>query len=353
MTADQDSSSSEQKTTQETNQEPLRGSTSPAGQAEGQAAEQAAEQAQSEEPTPNQTGYGRFPRYKISSSQLFQHSLPKRAALVIIGSFIMALSMNLLIEPGGILPGGFVGLTKLIQRILVRYWGIEVPYTVLNVSFNLIPALYAFFNVGKRFVILSFLSIAVSSFLIDLLPVYSLTQDMFLIAIFAGLINGVGLSIILNADASAGGTDFIAMALSNKYNVATWNYFLIFNALILGISAYFFSVDKALYSIIMQFISTQVVNQGHLRYQRRTAFIITSDPEPLAKELMKITHHGVTSFQGIGCYSGKEQYMLYMVVGRKDIRKIKAYLKTQTPQVFLNVTDSEQLGGNFYVEPMN
>ncbi len=300
-----------------------------------------------------ESGQSHWPKYKITHDKLFQHSLPQRALLVILGSFIMALSMNLLVEPGGILPGGFVGLSKLLQRILASYWGIDVPYTVINISFNLIPAVYAFFHVGKRFVILSFLSIALSSFLIDLLPVYALTQDMVLIAIFAGLINGIGLSVILNADASAGGTDFIAMALSNKYNVATWNYFMIFNALILVVSAFFFSVDKALYSIIMQFISTQVVNQGHLRYQRRTAFIITSEPEALAQELMRITHHGVTSFKGIGCYSGKEQYMLYMVVGRKDIRKIKAYLKTQTPRVFLNVTDSEQLGGNFYVEPMN
>lgn len=292
-------------------------------------------------------------RYRIHQGHFTSRSLPVRISLVILGSLIMALSMNLLVEPGGILPGGFVGLSKLLQRIFASHFGLEIPYSVLNLSFNLLPALYAYFHVGKKFVLLSFLSIAVSSFLIDLLPVIPLTEDMLLIAVFAGLLNGLGLSIILNADASAGGTDFIAMSLSNKFNVATWNYFLIFNALILLASAYFFSLDKALYSIVMQFISTQIVNQGHLRYQRRTAFIITSRPEPLAQELMKLTNHGVTSFKGTGCYSGKDQYMLYMVVGRKDIRRIKNFLKTQTPQVFLNITDSEQLGGNFYVEPMN
>lgn len=292
-------------------------------------------------------------RFTVRPSNIHHKPFYLRALQVILGSAIMAIAMNMFVEHIGLLPAGFTGLAKLLQRIAVQKFSIEIPFTVLIIALNLLPAIYTFFHVGRKFVGLSILSIVVSGIFIDLIPEIPLTTDPVLSTIFAGVINGFGVSVILNADASTGGTDFIAMALSNKYNVATWNYMMIFNGVLLAISAFFFGIEAALYSIVYQFISTQIVNRGHLRYQRRTCFIITNEPEVLSQELMKLTHHGVTSFKGIGCYSGQEQYLLYMVVGRRDVRQIKKYLKEHAPGTFLNITDSEQLGGNFYVDPID
>ncbi len=293
-------------------------------------------------------------KFKVSYEPAkLRTGLTWRFLQVCLGAGLTALAMNLFVEPAGLLPGGFVGLSKLIQRIVLDQTGIHISYALLNISLNLIPAIYAFFNIGRKFLSLSVFCMVLSSILIDLLPVFPITQDIILATVFAGVMNGIGLSIILNANACAGGTDFIAMSVSNKKNMTIWNEIMIFSVVILIISAIYFDVDKALYSIIFQFISTQMINLGHLRYQRRTCFVVTPHPEPLAQELMKITRHGITCFKGNGAYSGKEQYLLYMVVNRTDIPKIKRYLAQNAPHTFLNVTDSEQLGGNFFVEPMD
>ena len=295
--------------------------------------------------------------YKIKVGPSFfnysSHSLAWRIGQVLLGSFLAALAMDLFIENAGLLPAGFVGLSKLLQRILARRFGLDVPYFVINVFFNLAPAIYAYFHVGKKFVLLSLFSVVVSSALTDLIPVFHLTDDMFLSAVMAAVIYGIGMILIVNVDASCGGTDFIAMAISAKKKVAIWNYVMIFNFVILTVSAMFFSLEAALYSIVFQFISTQILSHGHLRYQRKTCFIVTESVQPLADELMRLTKHGITVFDAKGCYSGRKQYVLYMVVGRRDVRLIRHYLRENAPNTFLNVTDSEQLGGNFFVEPMD
>lgn len=313
-----------------------------------------------EPPGSTQLSKPREPRqYKATGFKTIPSKLPKKRGLVwrsiqvLFGSFLMALSINLFIDPAGLLPAGFVGLALLIQRIVLDQTGLLIPYAVLNIGLNLIPAIYAFFHIGKNFFSLSVLSIIFSSFLIDIIPIIPVTDEIVLSMIFAGVLSGIGLSIVLNADACAGGTDFIAVAISNKKHTSIWNQVMIFNFVVLGISAVYFDVDLALYSIVFQFITTQVITRSHMRYQRRTCFVVTSKPEPLAKELMKITRHGITTFRGTGAYSGHEQYMLYMVVNRSDVRRIKRYLRDHAPGTFFNVTDSEQLGGNFFVEPMD
>ncbi|HZJ68438.1 MAG TPA: YitT family protein [Candidatus Eisenbacteria bacterium] len=280
-------------------------------------------------------------------------SLLFRFFQVFLGSVIYVLSIRLFVDHAGLLPSGITGLSKLIQRIVLTRFKLEIPFAIFNITFNIIPALYAFFNVGRNFVWLSIASSMTTSFLMDIIPVFHLTDDLFLAAIIAGVIQGFGLIIIMNADASGGGTGFIAMAISNKYNKSVWNYVMIFNIAILSFSAFFFSLEAALYSIVFQFISTQVLNHGHLRYQRKTCFIVVDQVQPIADDLMTLTRHGITVMDVTGCYTSNEQYLLYMVVSRTDVRKIRQYLREHAPEAFLNVTDSEQLSGNFFVDPID
>lgn len=276
-----------------------------------------------------------------------------RFAKVLGGSLLMGLVLNLLVDGGGLLPGGFAGLSLLIQRIGHEFFQVDIPFAVPNILLNAIPAYLAYRSIGKRFVLYSCLVILLSTVFIDVLPKHVFTQDMVLICVFGGVIYGFALSLILNANASSGGTDFIAMVLSNKYNIATWNYFLLLNAAIILCSGVLFGFEKALYTIIFQFLCTSVINRMHRRYQRKTIFFITSNPQEVAEELMALTKHGVTCFEGIGCYSGQKRYILYMVVEKEDVPVVKRYARSLGKKIFMNITDSEQLGGNFKLKPMD
>ena len=263
----------------------------------------------------------------------------------------MAINMNTFVEQGNLVPGGFSGLSKLIQRVGLKYYDVKISFTLLNVIFNAVPAVFAYRLVGKKFTVFSCLSLLVVSVLVDELPVIPITGDILLISVFGGILNGLGLSLILNNNASSGGTDFIAMSLSNKYKVSTFNYMLLFSAVIILISGRLFGMDKALYSIIFQFCSTQVINTFYKKYKKKTLLIVTDNPAAISADLLELTNHSSTILKGFGSYTAHKKYLIYTVLSDSDVRKMKKQIHQQYPDTFVNVINSSDVVGNFYIQP--
>ncbi len=276
-----------------------------------------------------------------------------RFLMILLSATMGVFALRFFTDNAGILPGGFNGLSKLIQRVAMDSFGIEIPFAILNMSFNAIPAIVAFISVGKKFVILSIIHVVVTSILMDIIPMTRVVDDVFLNTVFGGIIHGVGGAIALQANACSGGTDFISMTISNRYNISVWNYVLMFNALILTVSGFLFGFEPAMYSVIYQMIATMIINNLHSRYQRKTVFIVAPSAEPLATEIMKLTGHGITMFTGIGRYSGEERTLLYMVVSKDDLPALRGYLASKDEHIFMNVFNSEDLDGNFKLKPFD
>ena len=174
----------------------------------------------------------------------------KRLAVICLASVIMALNIKSFVRTGGLYPGGATGLALLIQRSVDMFLGVELPYTVVNVILNAIPIYIGFRFIGKKFTLYSCVVIVLASVLTDMLPGYAITYDTLLISIFGGLINGVCISLCLVMNATTGGTDFIAIFLSDRKGIDAFNMVLGLNVVILGIAGVLFGWDKALYSII-------------------------------------------------------------------------------------------------------
>lgn len=273
--------------------------------------------------------------------------------MLLTGSVIFAVNMNTFIAAGDLVPGGFSGLSILIQSVFERFLHISIPFSVLNITFNLIPAAIAFRLVGKRFTLLSCLSIFLSSILVDLLPKYDIVDDPLLISIFGAICGGVGIVLVLNSGASSGGTDFIAMSIAAKFksNVG-FNYVLYFSATVILLYGALFGMDKALYSIIYQFCYTQVINAMYKRYKKKTLFIVTDDPEHLSKALIEITNHSATFWTGEGAYTKRQRYVVYTVLSDSDVRKISRYIADNMSDTFVNVVNSNEVIGNFFIRPL-
>ncbi|MCD7909007.1 MAG: YitT family protein [Clostridium sp.] len=270
---------------------------------------------------------------------------------ILLGSFIVAVNMNTFVEQGKLVPGGFSGLSKLIQRVGLTFYHARSSFTDLNVVRNAVPAVFAYRLVGKKFTIFSCLSLFAISILVDELPVIPITGDILLISVFGGILNGLGMCLILNNNASSGGTDFIAMSLSNKYKVSTFNYMLIFSAIIILISGALFGMDKALYSIIFQFCSTQVINTFYKKYKKRTLLIVTDNPAAISADLLELTNHSSTILKGFGSYTAQKKYLIYTVLSDSDVRKMKKRIHQEYPDTFVNVINSSDVVGNFYIQP--
>lgn len=275
----------------------------------------------------------------------------RRLLLIVTASIIMSANMKSFVGAGGLFPGGFNGLTLLIQRSADKFFGIALSFSLINFLLNAIPAVISYKYIGKRFTLYSCVMIILTSIFTDMLPSFPITDDTLLICVFGGIINGFAISLCLWGKATSGGTDFIAVALSTKLNTNTWNYILYGNAVMLLAAGYLFGWDKALYSIIFQFASTQVVKMLDARYKRTTLLIISEKTDQIYKDIIEETHHGATIFHGEGLYNGKDRTMLYTVIAGDQEKQVLKKVKQVDPHAFVNVLHTEQVAGNFYSRP--
>ena len=285
---------------------------------------------------------------KISQSVLKE---AKRLLMITAGACIMAVNIKSFIRAGNLVPGGFNGITLLLQQIGRAFFDVEVPYTLINLLLNAIPVFISFKFIGKKFTLYSCLMIILSSVLTDILPGYAVTQDTLLVCVFVGIINAFAISLCLKAGATSGGTDFIAIFFSEKFGIDTFNYIFIGNVVVILIAGRLFGWDEALYSIIFQYASTQMLHMLYKRYQKQTLFIITEKQEEVYEEIKNITNHDATLFKGIGCYRKQECNMLYSVVGSDEIHKVVTKIREIDGQAFINIMKTEQITGRFYKKP--
>ena len=276
----------------------------------------------------------------------------KRLLVITIYSIIMALNYKSFVQAGDLFPGGFTGLTRLAQRCAQEFWGVTLPFAPINLVLNAIPAAVSFKLIGKRFTMYSCLAIVVSSIFTDLVPSVPVTEDILLICVFGGLINGFSISLCLQARIPSGGTDFIAIALAERKNVNAWNYIFCGNVIMLMVAGALFGWDRALYSIIFQFASTQVIRMMDPDGRRVTLFIVTGREKAggVCAQIQD-TRHTATLIEGVGLYNGEPCVMIYSVVGSNQLRRLTRKVKQADPQAFVNVIRTEKLMGNFYRDP--
>jgi len=275
----------------------------------------------------------------------------KRIVVICIASVLMAINTRTFVRTGGLYPGGVMGLTILIQAIFENFLGIEVPFTIVNLLLNTIPVYIGFRFIGKKFTLYSCLMIVLNSVLTDIIPVNVITYDMLLISVFGGMISGFAISLCLMMNATTGGTDFLAIYLSEKKGVDSWNLVLGINVIIISLAGFLFGWEKALYSIIYQYTSTQILHMLYKRYQKQTLFIVTNRPKEVCKAICEVSGHGATILEGEGSYAHCERSIVYSVVSREESKTVIHSVKKVDSSAFVNALRTEELSGRFYQRP--
>lgn len=275
-----------------------------------------------------------------------------RVLVITLSSLIVAINLKSFVAAGDLFPGGFTGITRLIQRCALEFAGVELPFAPINLTLNAIPALISFKLVGKRFTLYSCLTIVLTSIFTDLLPAMTITEDTLLICIFGGIINGFAGCLCLWVRVTSGGTDFIAISLSERKNVDAWNYILCGNVVLLFIAGALFGWDKALYSMLFQYATTQVIKMLDPDGRRATLLIITGR-ETAGGVCAQIqdTHHTATLIEGVGLYNGDPCVMIYSVVNDSEVRALAQKIRQSDPKAFVNVLRTERVVGKFYRRP--
>lgn len=275
-----------------------------------------------------------------------------RVLMITLSSLIVAVNLKSFVAAGDLFPGGFTGVTRLIQRCALEFAGVELPFGPINLALNAVPAFISFKLVGKRFTLYSCLTIVLTSIFTDLIPAFEITEDILLISIFGGMISGFAGALCLHVRVTSGGTDFIAIALSERKNVDAWSYIFCGNVVLLVIAGALFGWDRALYSMLYQYASTQVIKTLDPDGRRATLLIVTGRETAggVCAQIQE-TQHTATLMEGVGLYNGDPCVMIYSVVADSEVRTLTRKIHQSDPKAFVNVLRTQRVVGKFYRRP--
>lgn len=268
----------------------------------------------------------------------------KKYFLLIFGALIYAVGLEIFLVPNNIIDGGVVGIS-----IMAAYLT-DIPFGVFMIGLNL-PFLYlGYKQIGKSFAIATVVSIiAISVFSAFFQPVPGVTEDDFLSAIFGGIITGAGVGLIIRNGGSLDGTEIIAIIFDRKTSFSVGEIVMFFNLFILGTAGFVFGWDKAMYSLVTYFVISKMIDIVIKGLDESYAVMIVSDEyEEIADALMHRLGRGVTYLHGQGAYTGADKQVLYCVVTRLEVVKLKDIAMEKDENAFVTINPVHDIvGGRF------
>ena len=272
---------------------------------------------------------------------------------VIIAGYLQAAIIQVFMHPMNLLSSGFTGVAILIEKITSTYFTFSFSTSLGMLALNIPVALLCSKSISKRFVVFSLLEVFAASFFLKVLHYEALFSDALLNIAFGGFAYGLMTVLALKANASTGGTDFVALYVSNKTGKSIWSAVFVFNSTMLIIFGYMFGWEYAGYSILFQFISTKTIDSFYNRYKRMTMQITTSKPDEVISAYTKHYRHGLSRIDGIGGYSHKPVSLLHTVVSSYEVQDIVKLMREVDDKVIVNTFKSEDFFGGFYLKPID
>ncbi len=267
--------------------------------------------------------------------------------LIFLGATIQAAGMVLFMIPGKLAAGGVSGISQIINRY--TGWPIGVMIILFNIPLFILG--WRFLG-GRRFLVRTFLAVAIYAVLIDLLGFYlpdNLTGDSVLNALFGGVLMGGGMGLVFRAKGTTGGTDILARLLGKWRGIPLSESFLLTDTVVVLGSGIAFGWTLALYAVVALYASglaAELASEGTGIV--RSATIVTNRPQEVGEKIMRDLSRGVTAWQGTGLYSGKERQILFCAISRSEVNPLKEIIYEVDPAAFVVIGQAhEALGEGF------
>ena len=272
---------------------------------------------------------------------------------IFMGTGIMALAIQCIFEPIGLVTGGFSGIAIIIRKMTAGIVEGGVPLWLTNLALNVPVFIAALIIKGRKFLGRTVIGTVLLSFRLYVIPQVDLTQgDYMLSAVFGGVITGIGIGFVLLAKATTGGTDMVS-ALIQKYvrHYSVVQILQVIDGMVVLAGLYVFGLKPALYAIVAIFITSKVSDalMEGMKYSK-AAFIITDYYKEIADAIMTQLDRGLTGLDATGMYSGDKKTVLYCVVSKKEIVELKDIVAKIDPKAFVIVTDAREVFGEGFLE---
>lgn len=271
--------------------------------------------------------------------------------LIVCSSLLQTFVLQTFMAPSDLLSSGFTGMAILISKITGLFgFGFSTSLGIL--ALNIPAALFCAGKISKRFVFLSCLQFSLTSLFLDIFDFQHLFDDITLNVLFGGFFYGIATVIALKTDGSTGGTDFIAMYVSDKMHRSIWDFVFGFNVIVLLIFGSMFGWIHAGYSILFQLISTKTISSFYHRYSQILVEITTQHPEEVAEAFKKEFRHGMSVIPAYGAYSQANYFLCRSIVSSYEEHQVLDCIRQVDPRVLLYTQKVAHFYGNFYRKPI-
>ncbi len=269
----------------------------------------------------------------------------KEYCLIIVGVFLVALSLEYFFIPNNIAAGGLTGLA-----IVINHYIPSISTGPLVFIMDLVLFVVGFIFLGKSFgvktIVSSFSLAGMMTIIEKFFNPQALTEDLMLASIFGTFITAIGMAIVFNANASTGGTDTIAKILNKFFHIDIGKSLLAVDFIVTLLGAITFGVNIGLYgliSVIINGIAIDKVIEGFHACKEVT--IISNKNDEIGKFIMNDLERGCTYLKGVGGFTGKDTYVLYAVLGRSEFIKLKQHISKIDPRAFITVGEVHEVMG--------
>ena len=264
---------------------------------------------------------------------------------ILLGAAIYAFGLTYFVVPHHLFEGGATGIT------LITFYLFKIPVSLMNLLINIPLFILAWKIFGAKSLYSSLLgTLALSAWLafFERIPLHiDLQGDLLITALIAGILLGIGLGIIFNAGGTTGGTDIVARILNKYTHISMGKLLFILDFCILMLILLIFKDLRLVsYTLLFDFIVSRVIDLiGEGGYAGKGFMIITKRPDHLAKAINDDLGRGVTFISGQGYYSQKDLKIIYCIVGRNEIVKMKEMIHRIDPQAFITIPEAHEILG--------
>ena len=276
----------------------------------------------------------------------------KKTIMIIVGSLICALGINLFIIPSHLLSGGVSGIALIFQYILK----IPAGYTILALNIPLF--VLSFIKINKKFTL--FTGIGTVALSVSLIATESLSKiltpvpnsNMLLYCIYGGVLSGLGLGLVFTNQGSTGGMDIVSMLAKQKYDIELGTITFIINFVIVSIGSILFNFEIGLYTLIVMYTTSLVMDKVIKGFSKqKMLLIITDKQEEVSSAVMNNLRRGMTVLYGEGAYTRDRKNVMYCVVSLRQLPKVKQLIKKIDENAFISIIDTSEVQGKGFASP--
>lgn len=283
----------------------------------------------------------------LASSLDFSKDSLRDYLFVLVGALIQGLAMRLFLIPAQLVSGGISGAAQIINFYI--HWPIGLMIFIGNIPLFILGWRYLG---GPRFALRTALAISAFAFFTDFLVYFiphEVVNDIVLNSLYGGVLLGIGLGLVYRGKGTSGGTDILGRIINHRFGISVSQSYMLTDTVVILAAGFAFGWANALYALVATYVSglaAEMILEGSSIY--RTAMIVTACPDIVAREIMTSLERGVTILSGTGAYTGQPREVLYCVITRAEVSRIKDIVKQADPRAFMVIgVVHEALGEGF------